>query len=227
MVVCGVIEDVLIEDIRISIPKGHATTIVADLVVRSTDLHRALSQGRIFQLNTHSLLRLKFPRTPGGAAEEERFASDIAKAVAEKAQSFQDRLEAEAEHLKVEVTRLRLANVQLAAENAQLTANNQKLQVDNVRLQGEANGTKLTEEKLDQMLSLLKDRPTVVHTVVQGTQGAKAFLPEDDAPTFIPSQIKPEGVDASRIEVQEHTGESGGVSQASDALKKLRKQTGQ
>jgi hypothetical protein len=80
------------------------------------------------------------------------------------------------------------------------------------------------------MLTLLKERPTVVQTVVQGSQGplaSKVNRPEDDAPTFIPSQIKPEGIDATRISVQEQTGEAGGVSQASEALKRFKKQGSQ
>jgi len=221
IVVCGILEDVLVEDIRIMCPKGHATTITADLVVRSTDLHRALSQGRLFQLNTNSLLRLKFPKTPGGAAEEERFAADIAKAVAAKSQQEQDRLTGVMGSLQVENDKLRVDNVQLRAENTRLLA-------DNARLQAELDTAKLTDGKLDQMLSMLKDRPTVVQTVVQGqAAAARVTQAEDDVPKFIPSQIKPESVDVSRIAVQEQSGEVGGVASASDALKKLRRQSGQ
>jgi len=215
MVVCGITRDYLIEDIKFSVPKGHAVTIPVDLVLRSVDLHRALSQGILFQLNTHSLMRLKFPRTPGGVAEEERFANDLAKQMAQRSNA-----ESEASNLKQE-------KVALEAENARLREELVALRSENAKLASEAEAAKGTEGKLDQMLALLKERPaTVIQTVTQGTFGKAATSEpvEDDAPKFIPSQIRPDSVDASRISVQEGSTESGGVASAADALKRFRKQ---
>lgn len=212
MVVCGVIGDVILDDIHFSVPKGHAVTIPADLVVRSTDLHRQLSQGAIFQLNKNSLLRLKLPR-----AEEPVPVPEVA-------------------------VELGVENESLRAENGRLQAENGRLQGDVGRLQGEV--AKLKKElldaksssgklegRLDEIMTLLKDRPATVIQQVVGQNGTKSSTSEPNegaAPTFIPSQIRPENVDASRISVQEKSAEAGGISQAASALRKLKeKQTDQ
>jgi chromosome segregation ATPase len=214
MVVCGVTSDFIIEDIAFSVPKGHAVTVPADLVVRSIDLHRALSQGIIFQLNINSLLfNKKSPRAP--AVEEERFANDLAHALQSRTNGLTD----ENQVLKGDQAKLQEENVRLQTELAAVKA-------EKVRLEQEAQAANSTDEKLNQMLTLLKDRPTVMQTVVQGSRASLPEFQEEAAPNFIPSQIKPDGVDASRIAVQETTAEAGGVSQAKNALRRLKSQQG-
>ena len=169
MVVCGVTGDVLIEDIRVSVPKGHAVTVPADLVVRSVDLHRQLSAGAIFQLNTNSLLKLRPPP-----------AQEVRRVEAPEVRNLQGENEA----LKAENARLQTENAKLQTEVQRLLRENVELRSSSGRLDG----------RLDEIMTLLQQRPATVTNIIQAPQnGAKSApdtVEDGAAPTFIPSQIR-------------------------------------
>jgi len=198
VVVCGVIGDIVLEDIAFLVPKGHAVTVPEQLAVQSKDLYRALSTGAIFQLNINSLLA---PRPQGQVV--------IPPSLETQQRNFE--LQAEVQRLQGEVTRLQSESGRHQAENAKLRAENAKLQD--------------TNQKLDGILDLLKDRPTIIQQVMGQNGAVPKTVEEGAAPTFIPSQIRSENVTSSRITVQEGSSESGSISKASDALRKLKKQS--
>ena len=61
VIVCGVSEDKLIEDIGVMVPKGDVITVPGAQAYKSKDLWRLISQQVIFQLNSNSLLRIVRP----------------------------------------------------------------------------------------------------------------------------------------------------------------------
>lgn len=205
IVVCGVTGDIVLEDIAFSVPKGHAVTISADLAVRSKDLYRCLSTGAIFQLNVNSLLNQRAqaqtpPAPPSGVQERNA------------------ELEGENAKFRGEVQRLQLEVSKLQAESGRHQAENSRLRAENVKLQD-------TTRKLDGILDLLKERPlTAIQQVgSQAVGSTPKTVEEGAAPTFIPSQIRSDNVTASRISLQEESSGSGGVSKASELLRKLKK----
>lgn len=206
VVVCGVTGDIVLEDIAFSVPKGHAVTVPEHLAAQSKDLYRALSTGAIFQLNVNSLLA---PRPQG----------QVVIPLSLEVQQRNVELEMEITRLRAEAQRLQGETTRLQGESGRYQAENAKLRAENLKLLD-------TNKKLDGILDLLKERPmTVVQQVVGQNGGAPKTVEEGAAPTYIPSQIRPENVTSSRITVEEGSSGSGGISKASDALRKLKKQS--
>lgn len=208
VLVCGVSEDVLVEDIQFSIPRGHAIVVPGDKANKSKDLWRLISQGTVFKLQTNSLLHPSKTQKPSEAAEEEK----------------NEALKTQIEDLASQVTGLRdelqRAKFKLS-EQAALEAEVGRLQAENARLRADLATRDGLDSKLETILSAVKDRPATV--VVQGST-QKTATPSDDAPIFIPSQIKGEGGE-SRVNVQETTSDGSGVAGASQALRGLKKRT--
>lgn len=120
--------------------------------------------------------------------------------------------------------------VRMEAQIRALTDTLQKVQKDNHKLRKEQS------DKLDAIMAAIQNgvvqqAPTLPHQS-HGRQNTKTHQTQEDfpmvadgsAPTFLPSQIKPEGAEA-RIEVQGEESESK-VSSAAEKLRKLRKKKG-
>lgn len=114
-----------------------------------------------------------------------------------------------------EAERLREENRLLAEEN-RLQAEQNRLLRTMIESQG---------GKLDKLLGFLEQGGRIA-TTASGSPQAEARptsdVVDEGVPTYIPSQIKPEGVE-SHVEVQSETSEGSGVSGAQEALRKLRK----
>lgn len=192
MIVCGVRGFVVLDDIQVTVPQGHAVLIPADKAVRSTDVHRELSSGALFRLSNNNLL---YPPKP--QVEE-----PAAKPVEEGPTVLQ----------------LSATIQQLQEQNAVLLRTQQTLQTQVETLTKQLT-TAQSDTRLDDILSLLKTRPVVVES--RSTVGAREKVETEEVPTYIPSQIKPTDIEASHIVVQE-TSQKGNVSTAGNALRKLR-----
>jgi len=202
IVVCGVTEDILLDDIKFVVPKGEAVTVPADLVVRSTDLYRQLSVGAIFQLNKNS--RGLRPNSP---PKEEPLESPSLQPVVMAAQ--------------VEIEALKSENARLAEENNVLQERVSVLTRESSLLKDSLG----IGERLDQMMAMLKNGvaqgPSVLRT---SNLNGDSFPSSEEAPVFIPSQIKMDDVDTSRLSTPEstETTSGAGVSRAANALRKLK-----
>lgn len=212
MVVCGVIGDILLDDIPVIVPKGIAIRIPAEQTLRSRDLHRALSQGTIFRLDIQNLLQQQLGKArPGTPPAPPPVVEPL----------VNEALEAENLKLKADVSRL-------TTENSRLNGEVGRLQAELARAKKELADTRPTQDKLDEILTKLAERPATqvvhVHEGANGKVEKSTQVVEEDAPVFIPSQIRPENVDTSRIAVQEGSAGSKGVSQAANALRRLKKE---
>lgn len=199
IVVCGVTEDVLLEDIRMVVPKGEAIAIPAELVVQSKDLYRQLSVGAIFQLNKNS--RGLRPNPPQEVALEHSEPQPVVIAA-----------HAEVESLKSENTRLAEENKALQERVSVLTRETSLLK-DSLGI----------GDRLDQMMAMLKNG-IVQGLPVQASKGDPFPSSGEEVPVFIPSQIKMDDVDTSRLSTPEstETTSGAGVSRAANALRKLK-----
>jgi hypothetical protein len=201
LIVCGVSADEVIEDLGKIIPKSVATHIPAENAHKSKDLWRLLSQSRLIRLNVNPLLKYPTASTPTLASEGvEILQTEYNKAVSEIA-----RLKADLSSVRSETIALRLELVRANQEIA--------------RVKDEATHG----NKLDDILALLKERPTVV--VSQGTVQAPSPLTAmvDDVPMYIPSQIKSDANEESRVIMKEESTSSSTLSDASRALREKRK----
>ena len=83
--------------------------------------------------------------------------------------------------------------------------------------------------KLDSILAHLESGRHIVQVAVPATVGAttaksRSDLVEIETPSYIPNEIKPQGVE-SHVEVQAATSEGSGVAGAGEALRKLRQRS--
>lgn len=216
MVVCAVTSDFLIEDISIIVPKGNATTIPAAKVVTSKDLYRGLSQGMLFQLNRNSLLHL-------ARNEPQSDELEALKRICEVAHNAKEMLQAENEALKSKIAEQKTQIEALQSSNNRAGAAILHLQAQ-VKTYTDAEVTgKAVDDKLEAILTAVKERPTVVNNVVGGRSVAKETeVVGGDVPHFIPSSIRQEG-GTDRISVREETTEGSSVAAASKQLKRMNK----
>jgi len=249
VVVFGISPDtVMLEDIQMDVPHSTSVTIPEDLALKSKDLWRALSQRRIFRLtsdlNPHKVFTASpapLLVSPPPSDDQERITS-----LAHGYKKLQDEVERllpfEAEAAKHTVALdvlehrnkyaldenegLRLSVTSLQEENVRLKSGNELLTNDIARLQGQLDLYEAQiggREKLDEILTLLKERPVVIMQNTGGLGILKAVtdVVGGDAPAFIPSTIASKDMDA-HVEVQSETSEGSSVSEASAALKKKR-----
>jgi hypothetical protein len=194
LIVCGVSADEVIEDLGKIVPKSVATHISALNANKSKDLWRLLSQSRLIQLNVNPLLRAPSATAPTSVDEG---------AVV---------LQAEYNKAVAEVAKLRS---DLASARSELVRANEEI----ARLKGDANHA----TKLDDILTLLKERP-VTQVVMGHMASPQSVLPvDDDVPMYIPSQIKSDVNEESRVAVKEESTSSTTLSDASKALREKRK----
>ena len=114
----------------------------------------------------------------------------------------------------------------LEAKCKQLESENQRLQDENQRLQEGLRlaATQQSGAQLETILKAIQDIKLVSPVYVSGSPvhtPIREEVADGSAPSFIPSEIAPKGAD-TRIVVQRGTGD-GGVSDAADKLRKLRR----
>lgn len=125
-----------------------------------------------------------------------------------------------------------LADVEALREQVRvLTEANLRLQAKLAARETElaARDTENPSQKLDAILALLQSGTAPSSIAVAGVARAPARAPESvvgDAPMFIPSTIKPEGVDV-QIDTPAEESAGAGVSEAASALRRFRKGAGQ
>lgn len=222
LIVCGVSEDKLVEDIGLMVPKGDAVPVPAILANKSKDLWRLISQGVIFRLNENSLLRVRARVMPDQPPTERG--------------NDRDRFEAEVERLREE-------NDDLVNENGKLFSLNVSLQEEVKRLRSvvatqqstlETQQTALSarqghDSKLDAILELVKTQQAGV-TYQKGSVSVPRIAVadvDDSAPLFIPSQIKSDHQEEGRVSLKEEASDASTLTDASKALKGMRKKTPQ
>lgn len=203
IIVCGVGADEIIDDIGVSAPKGEAVRVPGDKAYRSKDVWRLLSQGRLLRLNVNPLLRARAAASPAQP--------QVVNEGLEVLQSEYNKATAEIARLRSELSQVRSEAIAVRSE---LTAARAEIE----RLKGVENHA----AKLDDIITLLKERPTVVNNVAPST-APQASVPElEDIPMYIPSQIKSEAAE-SRVAVKEESAPASALADASKALREKRK----
>jgi len=191
----------VIEDIKIVVPHKIAVHIPAELVLRSKDLHRSLQGHRIMKLDGGSGLRSEAPA--GSAATAARHQAD-------------------------------------AAQVATLLAENKKLRQELREVQAQSDGLRQVLASLGGQLSGIQgalgrletqgaQAPAPVHIITTAGQAPVVSQLEavgGEAPTFIPGQIAPSGVEAS-IQVRTETAKDSNLSDARSKLREMRQKAGE
>lgn len=195
IIVCGVRDNCLVEDIRVMVPKGEAVCIKGLLANKSRDLWRLLSQGLLFRLNANGLLRSVRPAA-GRSALPAPIEPD------------------ETAQLRETVARLQVERDSLRAEVGSLREKLYRLQVQPL----ESDSSKEVLKKLENLTELVMSRPTATVTIPSVQPSPPV---EDDAPIYIPSQIKSDG--SGRVSMKEQKSDGSGLSDVSQKLKGLRK----
>lgn len=200
VIVCGVASDHVVEDIAFPVPKGVPTRIPGDKAHRSKDLWRAISQNILFRL---TVLPGKKPQEGSEQTTSQNSVSDLQRQL--------DSLREELSAVTTERDSLRYELLSAVAANSVLKSDVERLTVE-LKTRSEADG------KLDLILQEVRNRSRVV----EGSGKTEGVQTPDmaEAPMFIPSTIRPEGV-TERITVKEESAESSSVSKASNKLREL------
>jgi len=211
LIVCGVSEDTLVEDIGVMVPKGDAVPIQGHLANKSKDLWRLLSQSVIFRLNENSLLRVR-PRVEPEAIPVQSLAL----------QEERDQLSVEVQELRSKLSRIRSENQTLRTEVEQLREEKSGLTEELSTLRSSLVGHSEHASKLDALIELVKSRPVVlaggsILSVVDEEES------DDSIPLYIPSQIKSDSPADKKVSLKEGASDVSSVSDASKALKGMRR----
>lgn len=113
---------------------------------------------------------------------------------------------------------------QLEAENAQLREAVARMEQD--RQPAPVVVQAAPDERLDQILNLLKAGVPVAAAApgqsVRTVAPAQPTVVDVDVPAFIPTEIKPKGIEGRIAEVQAETSDRANLGSAADALRKMR-----
>jgi len=183
----------ILYDIGMDVPHRQVVTIPANRATVSKDLWRAISQRRVFQLH-------------GGSVSQGPVRPTVAPAP--NVEVWQDKCR------------------QLEAENAKLremvATLEQALQTP------PAPPPPPQDDRIDQILTLLRSGvPVMAANPAASTSSGRTTsvgfgVVEVDVPAFIPTEIKPKGIEGRLAEVQSETSENSSLGTAADALRKLR-----
>lgn len=204
IVVAGLVTGThVIEDIRVAVPHKVAVRIPANDALRSKDLWRGISQGRLFKLDGGSGLHAT--PAPSQAANASRISQ-----------------------LEAQNAELRDENKKLRREVATANARYEGLQQVLTGLQGQLHGIQGALGRLGDLPAALQGM--VMVTPQHGMAASVApGLPVDDggvvggeAPKFIPESIKPKEA-TTQIQVKSETTDGTNLSAAASRLKELRK----
>lgn len=203
IVVAGLVTGThVIEDIRVAVPHKVAVRIPANDALRSKDLWRGISQGRLFKLDGGSGLHAT--PAPSQAANASRISQ----------------LEAQNAELRDENKNLRR---EVEAANARYEGLQQVL----TGLQGQLQGIQGALGRLGDLPAALQGM--VMVTPQHGMAAPVAPVSAEDsgvvggeAPKFIPESIKPKEA-TTQIQVKSETTDGTNLSAAASRLKELRK----
>jgi hypothetical protein len=212
IVVCGVAEDKHIEDINVFVPKGVAVAIPGLLACKSRELWVFVSQGILFKLDVSNVLRIPTMRKNINESTQRELAR-----LQEENDAFKRENASLKQRLEEESSRANGLNGELLSYRGEL----QKLRDSLLSQQG-------SDSKLDLVLQLLKDRPQVQQVMVSAGGSFNGFSPtakDDDAPMFIPTNFESESGAGGRIDVKEESSDGSSLSDASKALRALKRKT--
>lgn len=192
-----------IEDISVNVPYGMTATIPAEMAVRSKDLWAAINQHRVLKLDSKAPVPKFLPPTALNMPDNK-----------------------ERERLEAKVRELTEKTQELQTEVQGLRTENQSLRTNLMHASSRAPTVSTADpelgSKLDAIMAAIKSGIPASgkgfgEITVRGTE-----LADGEAPTFLPSQIRPDDADV-RIDIQGQSSESSSVTSAAERLRKLRK----
>lgn len=214
----SVTEDLVVEDIRYSVPRGVKTIIPGNKACDSRDLGRLMSEGRIIELGAN-------PRLANALSTQSKVVQpDLEPPV--PVLEVQDTIlelitklhksEADLNQSNVENQRLSSALEESRVECGKLLAEGSRLRAELAKVQSE-------ESKLSTILGKLDNLPAQVVVqsgVLRGEARSSSALDESDVPDFIPSFPTPVSSNMGKPKptIVEIKGETPG-----EALRKFRK----
>lgn len=184
----------VIEDIQCSVPQGVQVTIPAEVAHLSKDLWRALSQGQVFRLSSGPASVFRNPAAPPSEPIVPQPPPPLPQAPVSPPVQLQDIIRQQQNIIRQQQDENREMRQALANQTLVLTQILGAIQ----------QGTPTTSASVP--------RPTTVRPA-----------PEQDAPTFIPSEIRPKDV-RTRIEAKSDEKQADAVSDAASRLRILRGQ---
>jgi len=219
MLVKAITEDIYVDDIRLSIPRGDPVVIPANLVCDSTDLGRLISSQRLMKLDINPRLDNKLSTQPRVAHVPTPVApSDNSQELFE----LRSQLQAAQASLKTMTSEGQKLNSDLESSRTECG----QLLAEGSKLRGELAKHREEDSKLSTILGKLDNLPTQV--VVQAAPGSSMNTPldgslseDDPAPIFIQNFDPPK-----KLTVKTSTSDSDTVSKATAALGELRKKKG-
>lgn len=196
------VSTVILGDIGMDVPHQVVVRIPVDLATRSKDLWRAVNQRRLFQLHAGSARQLVVRPTVPPSTGVEKW-QEKCRALETENATLRNRIT----DLEQEVVRLQTANPSPVVASASAP-----------------------DTRLDEILTLLRtgvqvvppvgsNRPTPTPTTTSPSLG----VVDVEVPAFIPSEIKPKGIEGRIAEVQSETSENSNLGSAASALRKFRK----
>jgi seryl-tRNA synthetase len=211
IVVQAVAEDLVIQDIRFSVPRGRSVVIPGNLACDSRDLGKLMSQKRIMKLDSNPRLDSTLSTQPkSDLVEADQLLVSSTELVELKTQLQKARTELRAS--AAEVHRLIKELGESRAECGRLLAEGNQLRAEIAKLKEE-------DSKLSTILSKIESMPTQV--VVQASSKdvpLDGSLSEEDVPVFVPT-FGP----TKKMAVKEDKVDGSSAQAASKALKELRK----
>ena len=212
MIVQAVAEDLVIQDIQYSVPRGRPTTIPGNLACDSRDLGKYMSQKRIIKLDSNprldNILSTQPKIDPVESVQQPAINSEVVE--------LQIHLQKARVELRVSATEVQRLTRELGesrAECGRLLAEGNQLRTELAKLKEE-------DSKLSTILSKIDSMPTKV--VIQASSDSPEGTtpaPDDDTPMFFQKLETP----TKKMPVRTTTSDTDSVSKASKALRDYRK----
>lgn len=225
MIVQAVSEDLVVHDIRFSVPRGVATIIPGNLACDSRDLGRLMSENKIIRLDTNPRLDSKVATQPRVNSPEPLVAPPIdTPEVIELRTQLQKTL-ADFKASILEIQKLRADLEASRTECGQLLADVSKLRAEVIRLKEE-------DAKLSTILGKLDNLPVSVGVQTSTVVAPSEIKVEDGAelepemPVFISSSVLEPPKSSKKMTARESTFDGSRVNESVRTLKELRKKKG-
>lgn len=213
MIVQAVAEDLVIQDIQYSVPRGRPTTIPGNLACDSRDLGKYMSQKRIIKLDSNprldNILSTQPKIDPVESVQQPAINSEVVE--------LQIQLQKARVELRVSATEVQRLTRELGdsrAECGRLLAEGNQLRTELAKLKEE-------DSKLSTILSKIDSMPTKV--VIQANSDSsrettEVAASEEDIPVFVPT-FGP----TKKLTTKEDKVDGSSAKAAGRALKDLRK----
>lgn len=216
MIIQAVSEDLVIQDIRLNVPRGRAIVVPGNLACDSRDLGQLMSQKRIIELGANPRLTNALSTQPRSDQPEQAIPVADSSELFELRSQFQV-LQSELKSSNAEVQRLKGELEASRTECGQLLAEGSQLRAEVAKLKAE-------DSKLSTILDKIDSMPSKV--VIQATSGKEVPLDgslseESDVPIFIQNFDPPK-----KMTVKESSSTSTEVATATKALGEFRKKKG-